>query len=198
MFDLLSVIYVQLSPNCDFSNVFWSFSPSYEALPDPPKPWDNFSSRRPAITGILVHWPSRLVTGSAITDDKLNFQLSVKWSAGAISDQSMVQKFRKAFTDCTAEDVTEIVVEPPVELTSGASYCITLEVRKACFIAIGVQIWSWMSPEPLDWSESRNTFWGLKYFRICFCKNAQENPHSCSEDVDVRRRKNNEWNNFVW
>ena len=31
----LSVSCIQLSPNCDFSNVFWSFSPSYEASKKP-------------------------------------------------------------------------------------------------------------------------------------------------------------------
>ena len=102
---------------CDYS-----FSPNYEV---PPKTWNNCSGRRPAITGIVIHWPKpcpALLWYCSV--DSPNFKVSIKWCATAISDQSVGQKF-ETISNGTE---TEISVEPPVELHSGATYCITVEV----------------------------------------------------------------------
>ena len=100
----------------------YSFSPIYEVSP---KEWHRYSSGRPAITGILVHWPKRHPPSLGYEyDGSPNFKVSVKWRAAAISDQSVGQKFETTSNGTE----TEISVEPPVELYSGATYCITVEV----------------------------------------------------------------------
>ena len=96
--------------------------------------WDNQSWRKPALTGIIIRWPGRVVTYSALTDNTLNFKLSINWAAGTIRDESVVQKFEKSLANCQATEEIEIAVEPPVELISGANYCITVEVATLLLI----------------------------------------------------------------
>ena len=116
----------------DFGFLFYfSFCPSYGPLP---KVWDNQSLKKPALTGVVIRWPARQVSYSALTDNTLNFKLSVKWAAGTIRDESAVEKFEKSLSNCQATQEIEVTVEPPVELISGANYCITVEVAMLLLI----------------------------------------------------------------
>ena len=105
---------------------YFRFSPSYGS--SLPKAWDYSSWRKPALTGILIHWPDREVDHTTLTDDTLSFKLTVKWVSGATSDESVVHKFETFLNDCQAEEEIEIAVESPVELINGYNYSIIVEV----------------------------------------------------------------------
>ena len=92
------------------------------------KLWSDSILKKLAITGIKVKWPSRVVQNSRIWDTSLNVNVYIKELSRPVNDQHVTVRFVKSLINCMEGEEDEILVQPGVELISGVTYCVTVEV----------------------------------------------------------------------